>query len=153
MKAVLRFLLAAALLALCAAQRPVQYKANLATVAGYMRPYPRASTPRGTAIATIYNATYATVAFDVRSVIGATMMHIHNGTVPAHPGGVALWAFESALPGVADLNPISGSFAGTVAFDPTATGVGMLLENMMAYFNVHSVAYPGGVIQGNFMRR
>lgn len=58
----------------------------------------------------------------------------------AHPGGVALWAFESALPGVADLNPISGSFAGTVAFDPTATGVGMLLENMMAYFNVHSVA-------------
>lgn len=86
MKAVLRFLLAAALLALCAAQRPVQYKANLATVAGYMRPYPRASTPRGTAIATIYNATYATVAFDVRSVIGATMMHIHNGTVPGEFG-------------------------------------------------------------------
>ena len=46
----------------------------------------------------------------------------------------------SSLPGAPDLNPISGSFAGTVAFDPNATGVGMLLENNMAYFNVHSVA-------------
>lgn len=82
MKAVLRFLLAAALLVLCAAaQRPVYYKAALVTAPGYVR-LNHTAVPSGTAIVTVYNTTYATVAFTVRSVVDAFMAHIHNGTLP-----------------------------------------------------------------------
>lgn len=108
MQSVMRFLLAAALVALCAATtpaptpRPEMYAATLATAPGYMRPSRSTPMPRGAAVVSIYNASYATVAFEVYDVIGAFMAHIHNGTLPGEQGAPTR-CFHSALQAVVAL--------------------------------------------------
>jgi len=84
--------------------------------------------------------------------------HIHFGT-PTPPGGPILFPFLSGVPNGFPLNVMSGSYStvltetSTFLPDP-ADGINTFAQAVSAieagdtYFNIHTVAFPGGEIAG-----
>jgi hypothetical protein len=103
-----------------------------------------ASKATGTAYIRFISSDSAIAGFKVKNLNKASAMHIHNGTAD-QSGGVLHTIFSPMLGNNAQV--FSGKFRSFAKITPVA-GLFEACMNSAVYFNVHTLANPGGEIRG-----
>ena len=106
------------------------------------RPTASNSTATGNGILTVNSNRTITYSL-TQTGMTPTVQHIHG---PAGAEGAAGIIVGVSLGTNLTLRP--SDFTGTVSYDSLL----VLLRNNMTYFNIHSLAFPGGEIRGNLRR-
>lgn len=135
---------------------PTEVEVFTATMTGAGEPTPTGSTATGTAVVTLVGGLLS-YRVDVANINSVTRAHIHGPGAAGVNGPIRINFYEPPA-GTAGLNfTTSATLASGVATLPLAgisqDSLVVLLRNGNAYANVHTTAFPGGEIRGQFVKK
>ncbi|GAX78387.1 hypothetical protein CEUSTIGMA_g5829.t1 [Chlamydomonas eustigma] len=117
----------------------------------------------GAAAVIVFNSSYALGSFNFSNIDGVYMAHIHNGSKTTN-GFPIVWGLNSSCAGTLACAglwqpfsvPAKSHYSSSYSFSPSLPipgsnlTIGHQLSMGLAYFNVHTIAYQGGQIRGQF---
>ena len=134
---------------------PTEVEIYTATMTGAGETTPTGSTGTGTAVVTLVGGLLS-YRVDVANISSVTRAHIHGPGAAGANGPIRVNFYEPPS-GTAGLNfTTSATLVSGVA--PLPSGISqdslvVLLRNGNAYANVHTTAFPGGEIRGQFVKK